>query len=94
MIQATAPTVPMNHGWRINSFILYQVFPEAPRAPTILTSPLELPPPGEGLTPPNRIPAAEEKDSYKSKFKDTCILKSFVLRIVDDDDDDDDSDNV
>ena len=25
-----------------------------------------------------------------SKFKDTCILKSFVLRMVDDDDENDD----
>ena len=61
MTQATAPMVPMNHGWRMNSFILYHVSPEPPRASTILTSPLELSLPGWGLTPPNKIPAAEEK---------------------------------
>jgi len=82
MIQATAPMVPMNHGWRMNSFISYQV---PPRASTILTSPLELPPPGEGLAPTDTIPAAEEKktqimmtiNNYMSESAD--ILKSLFL---------------
>lgn len=55
--------VPMNHGWRMNSFILYQVSPEPSRASTTLTSPLELPLPGERVTPPNKIPVAEEKEN-------------------------------
>ena len=76
--------VPMNHGWRMNRFISYQV---PPRASTILTSPFELSPPGEGLAPPNTIPAAEEKKTQIYMSESNNILRSFVLRMVDNDDD-------